>query len=227
MQIFYYFCSVKKIFFIVFVISCFPLLLSAEDKEAYRDMRNEIRIGWGDQLFESLVWHNPTIIVTTMPLTYRQTNKENYRYSQHIWLEYQWRFFHWLSVGAMFDGSGVVWDQVTRNGAGGEIERLKGQHFYNLVLMPTVRFTYYHHPNVNLYSSIGLGLDINGGTEKNIAGKTTDFGIVTHGTVFGVSANYERWFMTVDFGGTIAMRNTSTIFMALSRIINVSIGARF
>lgn len=199
----------------------------AENKMEYMVNRNELRIGWGDQLFESLMWHNPTYITSTMPPTYRQTYHENYHHNQHIWLEYQWRFNHWFGLGAMMDMSEVNWDDVTRNGAGEEISREKGHYFYNLVFMPTVRFTYFHHPNVNLYSGLGLGLGINGGSEANSVGKKTDVGMAVNVTVFGVSANYDRWFWTVDFGGLTSLKNANTIYMACSRIINVSFGARF
>lgn len=125
------------------------------------------------------------------------------------------------------DGSGVRWDDVTRNGQGDEIGRDPNHHFYNIVIMPTIRFTYFHHDYVNLYSGLGLGLDINGGTETNTKGKFIDVGAAVNVTVFGVSTNYDRWFMTVDFGGMTALKNTNVIFMACSRIINVGIGARF
>ena len=204
-----------------------PMLALAETKWDYTHSRNELRIGWGDQLFESLIWHNPTYITRTMPDSYQQTYHENYHHDQHLWIEYQWRFNHWLSLGGMVDLSEVHWDDVTRNGAGVEIARSKGHYFYNAVIMPTIRFTYFHHPNVNLYSGLGIGLDINGGTETNSFGKTTDFGAAINFTVFGVSANYDRWFWTVDLGGLYALRDANTIFMASSRIINVGLGVRF
>ena len=201
--------------------------MQAETKWDYQTWRNELRVGWGDQLFESLIWHNPTYIVTSMPTSYEQVYHEDYHHDQHLWIEYQWRFTHWFSLGGMFDMSEVHWDDVTRNGAGTEIARSKGHYFYNLVIMPTIRFTYYHHPNVNLYSGLGVGLGINGGTEMNSWGKRTDVGAAFDITVFGVSANYERWFWTVDFGGLYSIKNSNTIFMASSRIINVGFGARF
>lgn len=199
----------------------------SETKWDHITWRNEIRVGWGDQLFESLMWHNPTSITTTMPETFQQTYHEDYRHHQHIWLEYQYRFKHWFSLGAMMDMSEVGWDDVTRNGAGAELSRSSGHYFYNLVFMPTIRFTYFHHENVNLYSGLGIGLDINGGTETNAKGQHTEVGAAVNLTVFGVSANYKRWFWTVDFGGMYALKNANAIYMASSRIINVGLGARF
>ena len=199
----------------------------AEDKWAYLYQRSELRVGWGDQLFESLIWHNPTYTIRTMPESYEQVYHENYRHDQHFWIEYQWRFKSWFSLGGMVDWSDVRWDDVTRNGRGTEVAREGGHWFYNLVIMPTIRFTYFHHPNVNLYSGLGFGMDINGGSETDGWGRKTDVGAAINVTVFGVSANYERWFWTVDFGGLYALKDTNTIFMASSRIINVGLGARF
>lgn len=211
----------------------FILLLSlpivygaAENKWDYMTSRHEVRVGWGDQLFESLMWHNPTH-VTTMPATYQELYKENYRHYQHYWFEYQYRFTHWFGLGVMLDGSGVQWDEVVRDGQGIELSREKNHHFYNLVVMPTMRFTYFHHEYVNLYSGLGFGMGINGGTETNAKGRHTDVGAAVNITVIGVSANYGRWFWTVDFGGMYSLKNANAIFMASSRIINVGLGARF
>jgi len=222
-----YFCSVKTKFYILILLCCTAMPIFSETKWDYKIWRNEIRIGWGDQLFESLIWHNPTNITTSMPESYQQTYHEDYRHHQHLWVEYQYRFNHWFSLGGMIDISEVGWDDVTRNGKGMEINRDKNHYFYNAVLMPTVRFTYFFHPNVNLYSGLGIGMDINGGTEQNAEGHKTDVGAAVNLTVFGVSANYKQWFWTVDFGGMYALRNKNTIFMASSRIINVGLGARF
>lgn len=227
MQFFLYFCSVKKKIYIFLVLCTFSMTAIAETKWDHLTWRNEVRIGWGDQLFESLMWHNPTFTVTSMPTTWRKTAPENYRYNQHIWAEYQWRFCHWFSLGGMVDVSEVGWNDITRDGTGKELVRSKRKYFYNLVFMPTIRFTYFFHPNVNIYSGLGLGIDINGGTETNEKSQKTDVGVAINGTVLGVSANYQRWFAAVDLGGMTAFRDKNHVFLAASRIINVSIGARF
>ncbi|MEE0923036.1 MAG: hypothetical protein UIB40_01750 [Paludibacteraceae bacterium] len=217
----------KNKFFFLLLLCSIAVVGSAENKWTHITQRNELRIGWGDQLFESLIWHNPTSIITTMPDSYQQVYKENYSYNQHVWMEYQWRFTHWFSLGAMVDFSHVGWDEVTRNGKGAELNRKEEQFFYNAVIMPTIRFTYFHHENVNFYSGLGVGLDINGGTETNALGNHTDVGAAINLTVFGISANYQRWFWTVDCGGLYALKNMNTIFLMSSRIVNVGMGVRF
>ncbi len=206
---------------------CLSMTLLAETKWDYVNRRNELRIGWGDQLFESLVWHNPTSVTTTMPAEATYQYKERYRHHQHLWMEYQYRFKHWFSLGGMIDMSEVGWDVVTRNGQGAELARDNKNYFYNLVIMPTIRFTYFHHPNVNIYSGLGVGMDINGGTEVDGKGRHTAVGAAVNLTLVGISANYDRWFCAFDLGGMYALKNANAIYMASSRIMNVSIGARF
>ena len=46
-------------------------------------------------------------------------------------------------------------------------------------------------------------------------------------TLVGVSVSYDRWFMAFDFGGLTSLRDKNTIFMAMSRMMNASIGVRF
>ena len=125
------------------------------------------------------------------------------------------------------DLSEVGWTDVTRNGKGEIVSQSSRKYFYNVVVMPTIRFTYISHPNAHLYSSIGVGACFNSGTELNAYKVDTDAGIAINATIIGVSANYKRWFVAADFGGMVALRNMDVIFMAMSRMINVSIGARF
>lgn len=217
----------KRIIYILLALCSFTLMARAENRWGVVDRPHEIRVGWGDQLFETLMWHKPTSIINSMPTTWTNVYHENYVYSQHLWVEYHYRFKHWVSFGGMIDGSGVQWDDVTRDGTGAEVGRNKNRCFFNLVIMPTVRFTYYHHPNVNLYSGLGVGMDINGGTETNAKGHKTDVGAAINLTLFGVSANYKQYFAFVEFGGMYALKNANEIFLAGSRMINAGLGIRF
>ena len=219
--------EIRRIIILLMLICVTGFSLFAETKEERQEMRHELRLGWGDQLFESLVWHNPTSIVTTMPESSTFDYKERYRHNQHLWLEYQYRFNYWFSLGGMFDMSEVGWDKVTRDGKGNELARDKRNYFYNAVIMPTVRFTYFHHENVNIYSGLGIGLDINGGTETDGRGKHTALGTAVNFTLVGISANYKRYFVAFDYGGMYALKNANAIYMLKSRMFNLSIGARF
>ena len=49
-----------------------------------------LRVGWGDQMFETLVWYNQTHS-TLYPESYIGQYEERYRYTQHWLAEYQYR----------------------------------------------------------------------------------------------------------------------------------------
>lgn len=215
---------------LLIILLLFPLwcnALQAETRKERKEMPSELRVGWGDMLFETLMWHEPTSIIKSMPTSYQRTYQENFHHNQHLFIEYQYRFNHWFGLGGMVDMGEVNWDDVTRDGTGREIARDPGHYFYNLTIMPTVRFTYFHHANVNLYSGLGLGMVINGGTEANSNGNRTETGFAANITAFAVSANYKRFFAAVEFGGLYGLRNTNTIYLASSRIFTASLGVRF
>ena len=215
----------KSILFLLLVWLALPL--SAEDAE-HRGMNpHMLRIGWGDQLFEHVGWHNSPQPINVMPASYSQSYNENFRYTQHWFIEYQNRYNRWFSYGGMIDGSGVVWDQVTRNGKGAEIERVPSRSFCNIVIMPTIYFTYFHHQYVSMHSGLGIGMDINSGTEKDFRGRKTVVSPVTNLTLFGVSAGYKKWFACVELGGMIALTGGQSIYLFGSRLVSVSTGVTF
>lgn len=201
--------------------------LHAETRIDRAASRNELRIGWGDQIFETLVFHQPTSFVTTGTPGQLFDYKENYHYLQHYFVEYQYRFNSWFGIGALLDGSGVTWDGTIRNGLGEEVERNPGQFFVNIVAMPTFRFTYLHRNHVDLFSSFGLGACINSGTELDIYGHRTVAAPAFNATLLAVSVNFNRFFITADFGGMYSLLDINTIFMLKSRMFAASLGVRF
>lgn len=197
-------------------------------REMLADIRmlpHEIRIGWGDMLFENLIWQEkqyPTIL----PDNYSNLYKENYRYTQHIFAEYLYNVSYWYSFGMMIDYSGLLWDNVTRNGKGLELERVPNQQAHNIVLMPVVRFAYYHSDYATLYSALGAGLDINTGTEIDYKGRTTAIAPAINISLLGVRVGKGRYFGSIELGGMIALSSTNEVYMLGSRLFTASIGCR-
>ena len=216
-----------KRIFLLFMCACFVLPLMAEDKETRAMNPHELRLGWGDQHFEHLIWHSSPYPANTLPTTYTATYGEHYRYTQHWFIDYQYRLNHWFSFGGIADGSGVVWDKVTRNGAGDELSREKNHSLYNIVLMPSLNLTYLHHQYVSMYFGLGAGLDINGGTEVDGQGRHTVCAPAIDIRLIGISANYGNWFMAVDLGAMVAMNGGQYIYLLGSRLFTASIGVRF
>lgn len=217
----------KRLFVLLPILSM-ALCLSAESRIERSWNRHEVRVGWGDQLFETLAWREEAAkAVGHLPESAIFRYDENFRYSQHVFAEYQYRFNSWFGLGGMIDGSGVCWDRVTRNGLGNELETEKNRNFYNLVIMPTIRFTYFWHEYVNIYSGLGLGMNINGGTEKDMYGHRVVCAPVVDIRLIGLGVNYQRYFINIDFGGMYSLLNMNTVFMLKSRMLTASIGARF
>ena len=195
-------------------------------QEVTRKYPHQVRIGWGDQLFESLVWYNQSHS-THYPETYIGQYDEQYRYLQHWFAEYQYRVRYWFNVGGMLDYSGVVWDRVSRNGKGEEISRDKNCNFHNIAILATTRFTYMHSKYVELYSGLGAGVNINTGSELDYRDRKTAVAPVFSLTVLGMSVGNEQWFGSVEFGGLYSLMNIQEVYMAGSRMFTLSVGYRF
>ncbi len=198
---------------------------TARTKEEVMARPYEIRVGWADQLFEQVFWRNeiPYVMAESQSRVYKQ----NYRYKQHYWAEGQYSLAPWFSAGLMIDHSCVHWDNVTINGAGQELARKKDQRFYNIIMMPSVRVTYMHRTHLEIYSELGLGFDLNGGTERNEKGRRLSLGYGYDFRPIGVRYNYKATFISADLGGAFAMRNSDHVFLAMGRIMSVSVGFTF
>ena len=206
---------------------CCALPLFAED-ESHREMNpHMLRLAWGDQQFEHLAWHASSQPMNELPDTYSKKYDEHFRYTQHWSLEYQYRHNRWFSYGGMVDGSGVMWDEVTRDGLGIECSRDANHCLYNIVVMPTIYFTYLHHEYVSLHSGLGVGFNVNGGTELDGEGRSTVCAPAANLTLIGVSACYHNWFASVDLGLMASLKDGQHIYMLGSRIFSVAIGVTF
>lgn len=205
-----------------------------DHRDSLREVRSQIckehphefRIGWGDQLFETLVWYNQPHS-TIYPESYIAQYEERYRYVQHWFAEYQYRIRYWFNVGAMVDYSGVVWDKVRRNGLGEELTRDKNCNFHNIAIMFTTRFTYVHSKYVSLYSGLGAGLNINTGSENDFHHRKTALAPALNFTVLGMSVGNEKWFGAVEFGGLYSVMSIHEVYLAGSRMFTLSAGCRF
>lgn len=189
-------------------------------------MPHEIRVGCGDALFENLCWHeNPHPQI--LPESYSAVYNEHYRYTQHIFLEYLYNVSYWYSIGAMVDYSGVLWDEVTRNGLGVETNRVEDKNFNNIVFMPVVRFSYWHANYVSLYSSLGLGVNINTGSEIDYKGRQTAIAVAANITLLGVRIGNKHFFGSLELGGMYSLAGLNEVYMLGSRIFTASLGYRF
>ncbi|MBO4578286.1 MAG: hypothetical protein J5688_06205 [Paludibacteraceae bacterium] len=216
----------KRSLYILLALCC-ALSLYAEDESHRRMNPHMLRLAWGDQHFEHIGWHESPQPMNELPILYLEDYNEHFRYTQHWSLEYQYRVNRWFSYGGMVDGSGVMWDVVTRNGLGYEMYRDVNHCFYNIVAMPTIYFTYLHHEYVSLHSGLGVGLNVNGGTELDGDGRSTVCAPAVNLTLIGVSAWYRSWFASAELGAMLSLKDGQSIYLFGSRLFSVAIGVTF
>jgi hypothetical protein len=196
-----------------------------ERRHRYDSIPHEVRIGWGDQTFESLVWREKAI-PETYPNGYMPYHKVNYRYTQHLFAEYLYNVNYWYSFGFIVDYSGVLWDEVPMEGHPQSITEERKGEFHNIGLIPEVRFSYYQSDYVALYSSLGIGLNINTGSELDYKGRKTALAPVVNVSLLGVRVGKGRWYGAVELGAMFSIMGMSEMYMLGSRICTASVGVR-
>ena len=218
--------KLRNLLFISTLLLLLAGSVSAETTAARDSMRHEVRVAVGDMLFETLMWHNDVHRNYLGSPDRAYTERQHFCYTPHIGAEYQYRINRWLGVGALVDFQYTAWENRTYNNLN-QLTATSDENFYNLTILPTVRFTYLHTEYVSLYSSLALGMNINGGTETDIYGKKTAVGAAFDIGALGITVGHGHWFGSAELGGMFALKNTATIYMLASRIVSVSVGYTF
>lgn len=218
----------KQKLFVLALLALVITPLRAETEDGRYIRPHELRLNLGDCLWENLIWRNephPMLTDAGSGATLFE-QKYKYAYSPHIAAEYHYRVNRWLSAGMMVDFQYTSWTKGIFDNKD-QLVSSSRENFYNLSILPGVRFTYVYHPNISLYTTIALGLDINGGSEQDLRGKTTACGLAVDIRALGIAAGKDHWWGTIDVGGLTAMRNKGTIFMVCSRIITAGVAYTF
>jgi len=192
------------------------------------DYRNELRIGIGGTGFERTYFPNSVHMnYTDRPATATYLEKQNHKYIPHLFIEYDYTLLPWLSLGGQVDFSGFSWDNHYYRGGSNVIIMTEPQNCYNIVIQALCRFNWLRRKHMMLYSGIGLGADINTGTEVDPYGKTTICGIAFTPVLIGISAGAGHWFGSFEVSGLNAMKDPSQILLLGGRMFSLSAGFRF
>lgn len=175
--------------------------------------RQEVRLGWGDMLYETWMWHT-------------NAHTDHYRYTGHIFAEYQYYLKPWFSLGGQLDYEQVWWDQ-TKVGNTISESPMQDITFYNVTVLPMLRFTYCRRDYFAMYSSLGLGMTVNGGTEVDMKGRHTALAPAWSITLLGFKAGGNHLFGTVELGFMNALSGRNYIYMLGSRLVSASVGYSF
>lgn len=191
------------------ILAAAALLLTAPCR-GQDPSRHEVRLGWGDMLFETMAFHASSThqYPINKPTGYRFQENRDYGYTGHIFAEYRYHFSPLFSLGMQTDFEGIFWTTETgfrsRN--------------YNLTLLPNVRFTYFRREWVRLYSGIGAGLLVAFDNERR-----TEAAPALNLNFLGVQVGRGRWSGSVELGLMAALRSGNDIYMLGSRLVSVSV----
>ncbi len=209
----------KKLIALTTILLC-TLTAYAETAENRKENPHEIRIGIADDLvlrgFESPINNNLTLPQPEKGYSIRGEKMHNYRSTGHLYVEYQYRINHWLSVGANFDTRSSLWKRTNYTICSHEsVVNTQNQHAVGLMLSPTVRFTYFNSPYASLYTSLGIGAQMQT-YENTIEGIYLAIDLC----YFGVSIGKGHWFCNLELGLAYGP-------FPLDRLYRASFGYRF
>lgn len=209
-----------RLFIVTVALLAMPQLSSARNP----DRKVDLGIGWGDQMFESLVWRRESAFFGFLPDTETVSLTDHYRYSQHWFLTASYNVNRWFSAGVMTDVSSVGWEKLDYNGAG-EFLRSNGRgHFVNIALMPVISFTYLNRPHFSMHSGLGAGLNVNTGSELDYRSRSTACAPAAYLNAVGFRGTMGKYFASVDLGAMVSLTNLQEVYMFGSRLVSVSVG---
>lgn len=189
--------------------------------------KHEISVGAGDMLFETVQWHNQ------VHREYGQMRPgvdlfENtgYSYTPHLFIEYYYRVADWLNIGFDYDMQYTSWREDHYDASGIKTTSTP-QHFYNVCMMPSLRFNYLIRKHLNLYSTISVGMDINGGTMADCFGNKTIVGAAADLRLIGFRFGGGHYWGFVDLGLLAALKDQNTIFLLGSELCRVGFTYKF
>ena len=160
---------------------------------------HQVRLGWGDPLFETLAFHEGAA-------TQAGVRKTDFGYTGHFFVEYQYRFNPVVSLGIQTDIEGIFWKETTSS------------RNYDLSILPTLRLTCLNTRYVQLYGGFAAGLMVAFDNAKN-----KETAPVVNITLLGVQVGKGPWSGSLELGGMTSLRNANQVYMLGSRLISVSV----
>ncbi|MBR1570663.1 MAG: hypothetical protein IJ651_08040 [Bacteroidales bacterium] len=184
--------------------------------------RHTVRLGWGDMLFETLAFHS-TYAGTygapeALPASFSRHETFDYGYTGHFFVEYLYRSSDVVSVGIQTDVEGIFW----KEGDFDRYHRLQGSaqpvRNWDVIVMPTIRFTYLDRPWVRIYSGIGTGVAL---ALDNLGGIKVAPALNLNW--IGMEVGKGHWGGTFELGMLNALPDPYHIIQAGSRLFSASV----
>ncbi|MBQ9194566.1 MAG: hypothetical protein IJ753_02555 [Bacteroidales bacterium] len=167
--------------------------------------RHQVRIGWGDMLFETLAFHAGGSRSSATSQT------RDYRYTGHIFADYRYSLNKLISLGVQTDFQGIFWKEGTAP-----------SNNYDLSILPTIRFTYFRSEWVELYSGAAIGLLLAFDNARH-----WEAAPVICLNPFGVQFGKGAWTGSVELSPLTALNGANKVYMLGSRIFSLSVNYRW
>ena len=183
--------------------------------------RHSVRVGWGDMLFETLVFHpsaKGTYNPDALPGDFRSKGTYDYGYTGHIFADYLYSFTDVVSAGVQTDFEGIFWKVASRDAAGTVVSDPVRVNNYNLCILPSVRFTYFRSEWVDIYSGLSVGLLMAFDNQRQF-----ELAPAFNLNLVGVRVGKGHWGGTAEIGLLNALKGGNDVFMVGSRIISVGV----
>ena len=172
---------------------------------------HQIRLGWGDPLFETLAFHEGAAAQDFV-------RKHDFGYTGHIFLEYEYRLNRVVSFGIQTDIEGIFWKEtpvdIYRKPAG----KSTSSRNYDLSILPTLRLTCLNTRYIQLYGGFSAGLLVAFDNARQV-----ETALALNITPLGVQVGKGHWSGSLELGSLSALRNANKIYLFGARLVSVSV----
>lgn len=214
--------SVNKLLFSLTVMSA----LAVQTGMASEPLRHELRFMLGDMLSESVVWHEGAQRDFRGGVSGLFSEDSDYGFTPHYGISYMYGIRKWLAAGVLVDCQNNWWTRTWYDNAGDAVS-CSTEHYFNLSVLPTVRFSYLDNGIWSIYSLLMFGLLVNGGSETNHLGQKTVVNWAAGVTLIGAGYRWSRWGVALELGALAGMKNINMVYMLGTRILSVGVSYSF
>lgn len=204
------------------------LLTEAREEQKSPAFRHEFRLGVGDCFTDHLIFpDNPHRSYASVSAGAVYVESRNHRYLPHFFAGYDFTPAGKWTFGIDFDFSAFKWQDEIYSGGSDTPVTVEEQNCANFALLAHVRRNWRSDGNWKIYSAIGLGIDINTGSETDMYSRKTELGMALSITSFGVQYATGRFFVSAELGNHFAFLDSMNVYAAFSKLLSLSAGYRF
>jgi len=196
------------------VLLCLSVLCQGANGDQPPVQRHQVRVGWGDMLFETAAFH--------AGLSAAGGEKYDFRYTGHLFAEYRYQISQRIRLGMQTDAEGIFWKEAPRDVLRKPAGPVTPVRNYNVSLVPTFQFRILDTEWVDLWTGLGAGVLIAFDNARQV-----ELAPEVNFTLLGVEVGKGPWTGTLELGGMNALRNANQVYLLGSRLLSVSVNYRW